>query len=380
MTGLRQNKYEDERVYIELNLENLDHNVDVLSEALPSGCQLMAVVKANAYGAGAKDIALRLSKHGVEAFCVATLEEAIELRSFGILGSILILGYTPPSKAELLRRYDLTQTLTDYDYAKALSLQGFNISAHMKIDTGMHRLGFDHFDLESIAAAFSLDCLNITGIYTHLCCADSLEPEDVAFTNTQITRFYDVLSMLRRENIPVPKTHIQSSYGLLNYPEVKYDYVRAGISLYGVLSTPEDNTRLKPDLRPVLSLRSSIIQLRRIKAGESVGYGRDFTAERDSLIAVIPAGYADGYPRNLSNGKGHVLISGCLAPVAGRVSMDQLTADVTDIPGVCVGMPVTLIGEEGAGAVTAPQLASNGETITNELLSRLGSRPVRTCI
>ena len=360
--------------YLEIDLNNLEHNVKVLKRAMPQKCELMAVVKAEAYGHGLYEIATHLNKIGVKAFAVATIDEGIKLRQYGVLGEILILGYTAPARAKELRKYDLTQTLIDYKYALLLDKQGYNVMTHIKVDTGMHRLGFDAKDIEKISAVFSMKHIKVSGIYTHLCAADSIDEKDIFFTNVQIESFYNLLNQLKEKGITIPKIHIQSSYGLLNYPELKCDYVRVGVSLYGVLSSPNDRTKLHLDLRPVLSLKSRVILLREIKKGESVGYSRSFVANRDSLIALLPVGYADGYPRNLSCGKSYVLINGHQAPVVGKICMDQLAVDVTDIPNVKTGSIATLIGKDGKEEITAPMVAESAESITNELLSRMGHR------
>lgn len=363
-----------DRAYLEIDLNNLEHNVKVLKRAMLQKCELMAVVKAEAYGHGLYEIATHLNKIGVKAFAVATIDEGIKLRQYGVLGEILILGYTAPARAKELRKYDLTQTLIDYKYALLLDKQGYDVMTHIKVDTGMHRLGFDAKDIEKISAVFSMKHIKVSGIYTHLCAADSVDEKDIFFTNVQIESFYNLLNQLKEKGITIPKIHIQSSYGLLNYPELKCDYVRVGVSLYGVLSSPNDRTKLHLDLRPVLSLKSRVILLREIKKGESVGYSRSFVANRDSLIALLPVGYADGYPRNLSCGKSYVLINGHQAPVVGKICMDQLAVDVTDIPNVKTGSIATLIGKDGKEEITAPMVAESAESITNELLSRMGHR------
>lgn len=363
-----------DRAYLEIDLNNLEHNVKVLKWAMPQKCKLMAVVKAEAYGHGIYEIATHLGKIGVKAFAVATIDEGIKLRQYGVSGEILILGYTAPARAKELRKYDLTQTLIDYEYSLLLNKQGYAVMTHIKVDTGMHRLGFDAKDIENISAVFSMKHIKVSGIYTHLCAADSVDEKDIFFTNVQIESFYNLLNQLKEKGITIPKIHIQSSYGLLNYPELKCDYVRAGVSLYGVLSSPNDRTKLQLDLRPVLSLKSRVILLREIKKGDSVGYSRSFVANRDSLIAVLPVGYADGYPRNLSCGKSYVLINGHQAPVVGKICMDQLAVDVTDIPDIKVGITATLIGKDDDEEISASMIADNSESITNELLSRMGQR------
>lgn len=363
-----------DRAYLEINLSNLEHNVNTLRKAMPSKCELMAVVKAEAYGHGMYEVTTYLEQIGVSSFAAATIDEGIRLRKYGISGEILILGHTSPSRAKELCKYDLTQTLTDYRYSLLLSKQGYNIKAHLKIDTGMHRLGFGIEDKKKILSAFSMKHIKVTGIFTHLCSADRLEEQDIDFTHKQIDSFYSLLDWLKNNGLHIPKVHIQSSYGLLNYPELECDYVRAGVALYGVLSSPNDEIKLKLDLRPVLSLKARVVLLREVKQGESVGYSRAFTATRDSLIVILPIGYADGFPRNLSCGNSYVLICGRQAPIIGKICMDQLAVDVTDIPDVKIGSIATLIGRDGKEEITAPMVAESAESITNELLSRMGQR------
>ncbi len=363
-----------DRAYIEIDLNNLKHNVRVLQNAMPQGCDLMAVVKAEAYGHGAFEVATYINRLGVKAFAVAAIDEGIKLRRYGIRDEILILGFTDPARAKELHKFDLMQTLLDYDYALRLNEQGCKIKAHMKINTGMNRLGFDSMDTDSMVKAFDMKNLEICGIYTHLCVSDNLAAQDVCFTETQIRKFYQSLDQLKENGIKIPKTHVQSSYGFLNYPELKCSYVRAGVALYGVLSSINDKTKLRLDLRPVLSLKSQIVLLRKIKRGESIGYGRTFVAKRDSQIAILSIGYADGFPRNLSGKNSEVLIREKRFPIVGRICMDQLAIDVTDIETVCVGDVATLIGSDGNDGLSAAAIANSADSISNELLSRMGSR------
>lgn len=363
-----------DRAWIEIDLNALEHNVRQLRSIMPLGCELMAVVKAEAYGHGAFQIATHLQKLGIKAFAVATIDEGILMRHYGIIGDILILGYTCPARAKELRRYDLIQTLIDYDHAVAMDAQGVKIRSHIKIDTGMHRLGFDVADFGKVCNAFMLPHIHVEGIYTHLCVSDSLDDEDIKFTQDQVAKFNQLLRFLSSIGFQRPKVHIQSSYGLLNYPEINCDYARVGIALYGVYSSLDDRTKQAVALRPVLSLKSRVVSIRDIPKGESVGYGKAFTAQRDTRIAIIPIGYADGVPRNLSCGNGHVLIAGQRAPIIGRVCMDQMTVDVTDILGIEIGMIVSLIGKNGYSEISAEEMAAHAGTITNEILSRLGQR------
>ncbi len=362
------------RAWIEIDLKNLEHNVKILRQVMPENCKIMAVVKAEAYGHGASEVTACLNRMGVRAFAVATIDEGIQLRRYGTQGEILILGYTNPLRAKDLYQYDLSQTLVDYDHAEGFQKQGYQLKVHMKIDTGMHRLGFDGKDTAKIIKVLTAMNFKIEGIYSHLCVADSRLPEDIEFTNSQIQSFYGLLDTLKEKGIRLPRIHIQSSYGFLNYPELKYDYVRAGVALYGVLSSPGDETKQKLDLRPVLSLKSQVILTREIKKGDTVGYGRAFKAKRDSRIAIVSIGYADGLPRDLSEGKGSVLIKGCQVPIVGRVCMDQLAIDVTELSGTRVGDIVTLIGKNDTKEILASEVAGASSTITNEILSRMGTR------
>ncbi|HZK19419.1 MAG TPA: serine racemase VanT catalytic subunit [Treponemataceae bacterium] len=369
-----------ERAWAENNLTNLRHNVKVIQQVLPDGCNVMAVVKANAYGHGDVPIAVELNHNGIEAFAVATIDEAIHLRDEGIEGEILILGYTTPTRAAELHHYRLSQTIADIEHAEELNGSGKLIKVHIKVNTGMNRLGENYQHEPEIASMFEYKNLNITGIFTHLCVSDSNKESDIAFTNQQIQCFCELLAALKQRNIQIPKIHIQSSYGVLNYPNLRCDYVRIGIALYGVFSSPDADTKRSLDLRPVLALKSKICLVRTIAAGESIGYGRNFIAQKTMKIAIVSIGYADGVPRSLSTANNHVLIRGCRVPIIGRICMDQLIVDVTDIPDIKRGDIATLIGKDGAEEIKAEQMAENAGTITNELLSRLSGRLERVFV
>ena len=364
---------EKDRAYIELNLANLTHNVSVLKAALPANAELMGVVKREAYGHGSYAVATHLEKTGVKAFAVATIDEGIALRRYGIRGEILILGFTDVRRAKELKTYRLSQTLIDFPYAEKLNRQKIPVSVHIAIDSGMHRLGLDTDDLENVQKLFQMKHLHIQGIFTHLCCADSRKPEDISFTRKQIRSFYGLISQMETAGLPIPKIHLQSSYGLLNYPDLPCDYVRAGISLYGVSSSPDDRTLLQPKLRPVLALKAKVVLIREISRGETVGYDRTFRAERNSRIAILPIGYGDGLPRNLS-GKAMVRISTHLLPVIGRICMDQLAIDLTGVDDVSVGDTAILIDNAENSPLLAPNVAALSGSISNELLCRLGTR------
>lgn len=363
---------------IEVDLDALCHNLRVLEAEMPRGCRMMAVVKAEAYGHGAVRTSQALWSAGVRHFAVATAEEGVALRRAGLGGEILILGYTDPAAARTLWRYRLTQTLVSAEHATALDAMKYPILAHLKIDTGMHRVGVDARDTDAIARVFGCRHVKIKGIFTHLSVSDSLTEEAVAFTEEQLARFSALREMLRKSGIAEDLTvHVQSSAGLLNYPQPECHLARVGIALYGLHSEAGAVTRSHPDLRPTLALRSTVAMLRTVTAGECVGYGCAYRAERERRIAVIPMGYADGLPRNYATGGGEVLLRGTRCPIIGRICMDQLMIDVTDLAEVTVGDTVTLIGRDGREEISAEEVADRCGTITNELLSRMGERPAR---
>lgn len=360
------------RAWIQLDQDALAHNVSALRSLLPPGCQLMPAVKANAYGHGALPIARALAAQGISAFCVACLEEGIQLRKGGIRGEILILGYTPPSQVPLLRRYKLTQTAVDFSHAVQLSQAGKSLPVHLAVDTGMHRLGEPCHHLEEIVQIFTMKHLRVEGIFTHLCTADSPSPADRAYVQRQVQAFQQLLEELKNRGIPLPKVHLQASHGLLNYPHISGDYARVGIALYGLLSTQQDWNAAAPPLRPVLSLHARVAAVKSLPAGAGAGYGLAFVAQRPTQVAVLTIGYGDGLPHSLTGGE--VLLGGRRAPIIGRICMDQTLVDVTDLPAVQPGDEAILIGSAGQETITAYDLARQTDTITNEILSQLGTR------
>lgn len=364
------------RAWIEISRQALQHNVTVLQKQLPKDCILMPAVKANAYGHGASLIARELQHMGISAFCVATVTEGAELRRSGIKGEILVLGYTHPQQFPLLKRYRLTQTVLDYDYGKELNRYGKKIRTHVKIDTGMHRLGVRAELLEDIRKIFMLQDLNITGTFTHLCADETRTDPDYGYTLAQVSAFRKVIVFLESQGINCRKIHLLSSYGLLNYPELGGNYARIGIALYGILSTRPTPANLTT-LKPILSLKVHISQIKELFTGESAGYGLQYVANEDRRIAILPIGYADGIPRTLSCCHGSVLINGKQAPIIGKICMDQMIIDITDIPDVTTESIAVIIGRSGTLERTAYDLAEECQTITNEIVSRLGDRLTR---
>ncbi|CFX01070.1 Alanine racemase [Syntrophomonas zehnderi OL-4] len=376
----KQKRFQKGRAWIELDRAALRHNVYALRALLPDGCELLPAVKTNAYGHGAVLISQELNRLGVNAFCVATVYEGAKLRKNRVKGTILVLGYTHPSDFSLLCRYKLTQTVLDLAYAQLLDQYGKKISVHVKIDTGMHRLGERSEKTEEIIRIFQCKNLKIEGVFTHLCVAGDPSPKSTEYTHIQTKAFYDIIAELSQRGFPCPKKHIVSSDGLLYYPELAENYARVGIALYGLLSSRADLKRCGISLEPVLSIKARIAMVKDLFQGEAAGYGLQFVASQDSRIAVVAIGYGDGIPRSLSCGVGSVLIQGIKAPIVGQICMDQMLVDISDIPNVKSGDIAVIIGQSGNEKITACDLAEQDGTISNEILSCLGERLERLLI
>lgn len=368
------------RAWVELNLQALRQNVLFLQSRLPKDCQLMPAIKAEAYGHGAFIMAEQLHQMGIRSFCVACADEAIALRRQNIQDEILILGYTHPEQFPALHQYRLLQTVVDEAYAEELEqygrIHGITFPVHLAVDTGMHRLGESSENPSAILRIFSKKHLKIEGLFTHLSADDSLSPDACAFTEMQMRNFNHIINQIKKQGLALPKIHSLASYGILNYPQFGGDYARAGIALYGVLSTLEDSLHWQNQLSPVLSLKARIASIRPLHCGECAGYGLDYKAPRDMQIAALTIGYADGLPRSLSNGIGSVLVNGYPAPIVGRICMDQTMIDVSSIPEnkLAAGDIAVIIGTSGSVSIRAEELAEQSGSITNEILSRLGSR------
>lgn len=388
------------RAWIELNLAALRHNAAVLQNALPAGCRLMAVLKGNAYGHGDTVIGRALSRAGVRGYAVATLEEGIRLRRCGVRGEILILGCTPAAEAGRLAFWRLTQTVADAGHARALAAAGRRLPrplrVHIALDTGMHRLGLPAetpADLAALGEAYTLPGLRVTGSYSHLCTVECAGEEAAAFVRRQSERFFAAVEALRAAHLEPGRVHLQASYGILEWPGMPCGWARAGVALLGAVRP--DVAHPLP-LRPVLRLKARVCSVRGLAAGEAAGYARAFVAPRPSRIATVGIGFVDGVPRgvgDLGGGLGgspearakngcsgaSLLLRGRRAPVVGRLCMDQLLLNVTDIPEAAPGDVVTLIGPDGPEEITALELAGYGSTVP-ELLGRLGQRLPRIAL
>ena len=366
------------RAWAEIHTDRLKRNVEKLRGLLPKGVEPVCVVKANGYGHGVRNIAPFLEAEcGINWFAVSTLPEAVELREIGISGEILILGYTPPEYAPELLEYDIIQTVTEPDYAAELSKNcpaGEKIRVHIAYDTGMTRIGLrgDIKNLgEQTERIVKLPSISAEGIFTHLSVADSDSPSDIEYTKAQIEKLMSIKSELNRRLIIVGHVHFLNSAGAAYHPDPRGDLARFGIMLYGLM--PNADLKLPVELEPVMELKATVSQVKAVEAGVDISYGRTYTTPRDSVIAVVTIGYADGYPRALS-GKAEVLIRGRRAGVVGRICMDQMMVDVTDIPGVRTGDVVTLFGSDGEETITADGLAALAGTIGYEIVCGISRR------
>ncbi len=363
-----------------MSLDNLEHNYRAIKNHIPEGCRFLGVMKADAYGHGAVPLSHALCELGAEYLAVSNLEEAIQLRRGGVRAPMLILGYTPARFADTMVVMDFTQEVHSLEYAKELdtALAGTNyiLNVHLKLDTGMTRIGFFAYDhertLPELLEVCGLPHLHVEGVFTHFCVADSKAPEDEAFTRTQYARFTAMLDALAAHGIRPELRHCASSGATILYPELALDMVRPGIATYG--HAPSEDAEGILDLRPLMTVRTTVAQLREIPAGTSISYGRTYTAERDMRVAVLPIGYADGLLRGLS-GKVSFRIRGKMARSVGRICMDMCMVDVSEIPEIRVGDEAALFGYDTDGTLLpCERIAQQAGTISYEILCGISKR------
>ena len=359
------------RCWVEVDLHVLLENLRLYRESLKSPHEIMAVVKANAYGHGDVQVATILQDAGVRHFAVSNIEEGIRLREAGITGQILILGYTPCDQAKRLVENDITQAIVDEAYADELRKCGLRVKVQAALDTGMNRIGLDAEhpeECERLIRLYAKD-FELTGLFTHLCVADTDTESCREFTKRQEQLFMVVAE--RVADLKLPFVHCLNSAGGLWHDCPVSTLVRLGIILYGL--KPDYANTLPSCIKPVLEWKTVVSMVKNVHAGETIGYGRSFHVEKDMTVATLPTGYADGYNRLLSN-KGHVIIHGCAAPIVGRVCMDQMLVDVTDIPNVKLGDEVVLLNRDG---YTADDMAEELGTIGYEIVCDISSRVTR---
>ena len=366
------------RCYAEISLEAIGHNIREVKKRLPEGVKLLGVVKANAYGHGAVPVASYLENQ-VDYFATATIEEAVELRENGISAPILILGYGSPSQYGDLVEYDITQTIDSYAQALALekeaARQNRKAKAHLAVDTGMTRIGFQvtEHDADEAAKIADLPHIELEGMFTHFSCADQ---EDKTYCSMQMEKYDKMTALLAERGVTIPLRHICNSAGIMEFDDHRFEMVRSGIITYGIYPS-EEVKKERLDLIPALSWKSHVIHVKEVGPGIGVSYGATYVTEKPmTRIATVSAGYADGYPRALSN-QGCVLIHGKKAPIIGRICMDQMMVDVTDIPDVQVEDVVTLVGTDGDETITIEEIANPAARFDYEMLCDISSRVTR---
>ena len=365
--------------WAEINLDNLAANFRSVKAFIGAGPKIMAVVKADAYGHGAVACSKRLEAEGVDWFGVALPEEGVELRRAGIRKLILCLGGFWSDQESVVLNYSLTPVIFRIERARLLNAaatrRGTAVSIHVKVDTGMGRVGVRYDQVrEFVDSLRQLDHLRVEGVMTHFAAADDLEQNE--FTDLQIKRFHESVAIFRESGFNPAYLDMANSPGAVAHADARSNMVRLGGVLYGLGGDVLPKGIDKPELKAVMSLHTRIADLKRVPAGETIGYGRTFRTERDSVIATIPIGYQDGYSRPLSN-IGRAIVCSKYVPVAGRLSMDWTTLDVTDCPEVAIGDEVTLIGEQGGCRVLAEDLALATGTISYEITCGINRRVPR---
>ena len=362
-------------VWAEINLDNYLHNIAEIKRLYP-GKIVMAVVKADGYGHGAIQVAKAALAAGAERLAIAIVDEGIELRKAGFTCPIQILGGTAESQFEQVIEYDLIQTVFDPAVATRLSQiaqsKGRTVTLHLKVDTGMGRVGVQPEDAGSVARLIAdLPNVHLEGLMTHLATADET---DKSYTMHQLSRYRLALNNIEKSGVDIKIRHIANSAAIIDLPELSFDMVRPGIMSYGLWPSADvDHTF---DIRPVLSWKAQVIFVKELPAGRGISYGKTFVTEKPSRIATLPLGYADGLMRLLSN-KGQVLIKGQRVPIIGRICMDQCMIDVSNVEGVEAGEEVVLIGYQGEEHISAEEMAATVGTINYEITCAISKRVPR---
>lgn len=354
-------------IWVEVDLKNLRENFKSIKKIVQKR-KIICVVKADAYGHGAVEISKTLQEEGAFAFAVASMEEALVLRENGIRAPILTLGYVDPRTLDIAAKSRISVTLFDKNFIKRLKEYRGNelLNIHIDVDTGMGRLGIFPDEVLSVVEDMEkIKNIRFEGIYTHFSSADI----DADYTKKQLNDFNNVIKKLKEKNVNPPIIHAANSPALINFKESYFNAVRPGLILYGAYS-------IQNIFKPVLSFKSRIIFARRVPEGKSISYGRSYTTTGEELLATIPVGYADGLPRALSN-KGQVLVKGRRAKIVGNITMDLTIINVTNFPYIHPGNEVVIIGKQGEEEITAEEIAKLSDTISYEILTRIGKRVKR---
>lgn len=366
----------EKRSWVEIDVAQLRKNYRIYKNLLPEGTSIMAVIKADAYGHGDVMVAKMLAEEGCRMFAVSNIDEAVGLRNAGIEGEILILGYSSVKYAKTMKFLDVTQAIVSEEYAEALAATGYKNKCQFAIDTGMNRIGLDGdkpSECERIIRKFA-NVLDINGIFTHLCVADSSDESDKEFTKNQIDKFDTVAELLK--DMKLPYIHCCNSAGGIKYLDhcKSNSIVRLGIVMYGL--KPDIANTLPKGIKSPLSWKSVVSMVKYVNAGEYLGYGRTYRVDKLMKVATVTTGYADGLNRHLSN-NGFVLLHGQRAPILGRICMDQTLVDVTHIPNVKMGDNATILGVDGVIEYNADDMAQDLGTIGYEVLCNISKRVQR---
>lgn len=371
------------RFWAEIDVDAAERNFNIIKSRLKGSTRLCCVVKANAYGHGAVYLSKLYERLGADFFAVSNIEEAMQLRNNGISKPILILGYTPTSCAPILAENDISQSVFSYSYASELSRcaseSGVKVKVHIKLDSGMGRIGFDSVHggdgvIDDICRVCQMEGIEREGIFTHFASADDGE-DGKAFTRLQFDRFTDTVDALAKRGVDFEIKHCANSATTFDYPEYHLDMVRVGVVLYGL--APSGKVGGCEELLPVMSLKSVVSMIKEIEPGDTVSYGCTFKATKKMKIATSPVGYADGFWRSNAERGTEMLIRGKRVPIVGRVCMDQLMLDVTDVEDVREGDYITVIGRDKNDMISAEELAKNNGTIGYEIICSIGERVPR---
>lgn len=366
--------------YAEINLGNLRHNFREIKKIVKDK-KIFGVIKADAYGHGALEVARVLKEEGVDYFAVAVVTEAMELRRNGFKDPILVLGYSPETFSDTIVENNITQTVFSYSTAKSISdeavKQNKTAKIHIKVDTGMGRLGYTEKDniIDEIKKIINLPNICVEGLFTHFSTSDEVDKE---FSNLQLKRFKNIIKSIEKEGINIEIKHIANSGAIIDIEESYFDAVRPGIILYGYYPSNEVNQN-RLNLKPVMTLKSNIVYIKEVEKGTAISYGRKFTADKKMKIATIPIGYADGFTRLLF-GKASVIIGNKLCPVVGKICMDQCMVDVSECEDIKVSDEVIIMGKTSEFNISADVIASKIDTISYEVLCMVSKRVPRVYV
>jgi len=363
--------------WVEIDLDALSYNIRSLRTIVGQNRKICLVVKADAYGHGAVEVAQAALGAGVDMLGIATLHEGIELRRANVSAPMLVLSPSLPTEIEELIAHRLRPSISSETFARQLSEASQRLSTtipfHVEVDTGMGRTGLDYeLAYGTLREIARLPGIAVEGLYTHFPDADN---PDLGFARTQLERFNTLLSQLRKDGIHFELVHAANSAGIINLPESLFNMARPGLLAYGL--RPANQSTLDCDVKPVMSFKSCVVQLRSVSAGSYISYGRTHRVSKDSLIAVVPVGYGHGYSWNLSNA-GEMLVRGKKVPIVGRVTMDLTMLDVTEVPDVAEGDEVVLFGRQGENQISVDEVAHKAGTVSYEILCSIGKRVVRT--